>query len=643
MAVEHKDLYSAWEASYGDTIEGFRHDDEHEVPAYSQTYIEKLPNVLFFMIKRIAFDKEKNKYSKNNNVFEYDPVIFPDRFLYSNRERSEKLRDQANELREKSRKLQDYIGKFKNYNDKGSELGSVIHSCTTLLKSNIEGMQTDDQTEGITLFSPESICKLADPSSTDGKINDIVDYLNKLLDTTNGQVKNMEDQLADLQKQIEKLYEPMNTTPYYLSSIMVHEGDHQGGHYYTFIKDFARDIFRKYNDYIVTQEPNERVDELSKGGHGTANAYCLIYVNKQTYDRCCDVKLNTYKLQFRNEEPSDYYNSLVPSELAENVFKENDKLLQLIEDSESSDKAQKIMEMYDRRMKKIMDFKEENSSNKLIKHASPLIELLEKPQNQNKDFTNIGKWFLFNQCFVEVTGIDGGIQSIENDNVLLEKLRTSIKGTKHKNAPISVRITDAENTKLMEVLSVYPESIKDVIVSIPVLIAIVESNYLDALCYIAKRKEERQENFSKATFLRDSVRVLSLHSTSQINQSIIKGSGYEEAILPLLHNLVFIFKYIITNREDNHFKQVQINLKATYNLGNQKMEGYAQEFADWVKVFEEDTINEVELPGNFCPKYPEDVVGKFKEIDKIDYCSKWNDVYSQNNIIYPLYEMFIRK
>jgi hypothetical protein len=189
LNVENKDLYNAWEHSYGDTIEDYKPDDAHMVTAHSQIYLTDLPKVLFFMIKRVAYNREEKRYYKNNDPFDFDDVIYPDRFLIENRAEADHLRFQVNELRTKAHKLQSHIHKFNNYNDKKQPLGSVLHSCERLIKSNIEGMQSEEAEEELELFNPENLCKSVDPNIQVAKLNEISEFLNKLLTETLKQVE----------------------------------------------------------------------------------------------------------------------------------------------------------------------------------------------------------------------------------------------------------------------------------------------------------------------------------------------------------------------------------------------------------------------------------------------------------------------
>jgi len=215
-----------------------------------------------------------------------------------------------------------------------------------------------------------------------------------MLNKSKEQVENMEKQLAKLQAEIKHYYKSVDKTPYYLHSIMIHDGTHESGHYYTFIKDFSNGIYRMYNDISVSEVDISRVTEESKGGKGTINAYSLVYVCEETWKNCSKANLHNYSLQGRDSHSTDAYNELVPPLLAEKVYKENDALMDTIEEAECSDMAKHIISMYEARYEKIKTFMEKEKPS--LECASSITQFFFKPNRPNAvDTSHIGKWFLF--------------------------------------------------------------------------------------------------------------------------------------------------------------------------------------------------------------------------------------------------------
>ena len=392
-----KDLYSAWEASFETDVEGYKPDDDKVIEnAVKQRWIVQLPKVLFFLITRVYYDKDRKTFAKNNDAFDFEEVIYPDRYLLKNREISDKLRDQVNKLRLKARACQDHINKFKNYNDKNQNIGSVLHSAANLLKSNQESMEMDNESsDDLKLFNPENLCSSVDQVESQESIQNMISYLTKLQDKSLEQVTIMEEQLSALQKEIKDHYKSVDATPYHLHSLMIHDGNHQSGHYYNFIKNFSNDTFWRYNDISVSEVSSDTVFEEAKGGKGTINAYCLVYISEDIYQTCKKPGLHDYQLQNENTSVTDQYNQLVPPEITKKVLEENANLLYSIMEAEAVEKASEIRKLYNERFDKIQKFKSDNSMK--VDFVSQIVQFYIKSKKPGQiDFEHIAKFHLLN-------------------------------------------------------------------------------------------------------------------------------------------------------------------------------------------------------------------------------------------------------
>ena len=392
-----KDLYSAWEASFETDVEGYKPDDDKVIEnAVKQRWIVQLPKVLFFLITRVYYDKDRKTFAKNNDAFDFEEVIYPDRYLLKNREISDKLRDQVNKLRLKARACQDHINKFKNYNDKNQNIGSVLHSAANLLKSNQESMEMDNESsDDLKLFNPENLCSSVDQVESQESIQNMISYLTKLQDKSLEQVTIMEEQLSALQKEIKDHYKSVDATPYHLHSLMIHDGNHQSGHYYNFIKNFSNDTFWRYNDISVSEVSPDTVFEEAKGGKGTINAYCLVYISEDIYQTCKKPGLHDYQLQNENTSVTDQYNQLVPPEITKKVLEENANLLYSIMEAEAVEKASEIRKLYNERFDKIQKFKSDNSMK--VDFVSQIVQFYIKSKKPGQiDFEHIAKFHLLN-------------------------------------------------------------------------------------------------------------------------------------------------------------------------------------------------------------------------------------------------------
>lgn len=76
--------------------------------------------------------------------------------------------------------------------------------------------------------------------------------------------------------------------PYRLYAVFVHHGSVSFGHYWIYIYDFRRDVWRKYNDEYVTEVQN--LDEIFKENQPSnpPTPYFLVYINDQKKDILVD-------------------------------------------------------------------------------------------------------------------------------------------------------------------------------------------------------------------------------------------------------------------------------------------------------------------------------------------------------------------
>lgn len=179
-------------------------------------------------------------------------------------------------------------------------------------------------------------------------------------------------------------------------------------------------------------------------------------------------------------------------------------------------------------------------------------------------------------------------------------------------------------------MSTFSENQIKCAIVISVLSDIVEDNYESALKTIAMQKNV-DPTFKDLSIIKDAAKVLSLRYTSQINQYIIASKPYEQGIEKCFNALVFIFKNLVTDFEDNHYKQVVINLKMTREVAHSKMDGYVDKFDEWIQLFDTYNIDSAQLDQSWEPKYSEDLA---QTIDRITNTNNYvfNECYNSKNM-----------
>ena len=88
LRVDEGKLYQAWESFKRSEVEGFKGDRPGQKKLI-ETWICRPPNILMFQLNRVNYDIKNQKLIKDNKKFEFDPVIYLDLFLNSNRDRAQ--------------------------------------------------------------------------------------------------------------------------------------------------------------------------------------------------------------------------------------------------------------------------------------------------------------------------------------------------------------------------------------------------------------------------------------------------------------------------------------------------------------------------------------------------------------------------
>ncbi len=96
----------------------------------------------------------------------------------------------------------------------------------------------------------------------------------------------------------QSLFKSMETVPYRLHAVICHTGSANAGHYWVWIHDFEKDVWRKYNDRRVTEHsPEEVFAQLNSKGE----PYYLAYVRESEINNLVSIP----KRQLRDVEMQD--------------------------------------------------------------------------------------------------------------------------------------------------------------------------------------------------------------------------------------------------------------------------------------------------------------------------------------------------
>lgn len=98
----------------------------------------------------------------------------------------------------------------------------------------------------------------------------------------------VEQEIQNTQAMLANQFSDSTKLPYQLYAVFVHHGSVSFGHYWIYIHDFRKDVWRKYNDEYVTEVQN--LDEIFKNTdtNNPPTPYFLVYINDTKKDRLVD-------------------------------------------------------------------------------------------------------------------------------------------------------------------------------------------------------------------------------------------------------------------------------------------------------------------------------------------------------------------
>lgn len=95
----------------------------------------------------------------------------------------------------------------------------------------------------------------------------------------------VEQEIKNTQTMIASQFADYKHLAYRLYAVFMHQGSVEFGHYYIYIYDFKKNIWRKYNDSEVTEVTNPAEIFENQGRVNPPTPYFLVYVNNAMKDR----------------------------------------------------------------------------------------------------------------------------------------------------------------------------------------------------------------------------------------------------------------------------------------------------------------------------------------------------------------------
>uniref|UniRef100_A0A3Q1FAM7 Ubiquitin carboxyl-terminal hydrolase n=1 Tax=Acanthochromis polyacanthus TaxID=80966 RepID=A0A3Q1FAM7_9TELE len=292
---------------------------DNGVTSGRERWFKKLPPVLTFELSRFEFNTQLGRPEKIHKKLEFPQIIYMDRYLHKNLERTHERRGEVKKLKEQLAVLQQKLECYKNYGSGPTKypladmLQFVLEFATTKptsvsptedprLAASSPTPTEADSSEGLVssvssvsscqrtpIYKPFTQCRHpidcpphpAPHSITEEELHFVKTCLQRWRTEVENDINELKASIDRLSQTLEGMYSDTSLcqVPYRLHAVLVHEGQASAGHYWAYIYDHANQRWMKYNDVSITESSWDELERDSFGGMTNASAYCLMYID----------------------------------------------------------------------------------------------------------------------------------------------------------------------------------------------------------------------------------------------------------------------------------------------------------------------------------------------------------------------------
>lgn len=246
-----KDIYDALDNYFNEDIVKLE-----EGMVKKTVTISELPDILQFQVQRVLFDRERLMAYKSIEPIPFSETLYMDRYLDTDDKELLHKKEEVFEWKRSISSLQQERHDILTI-DQDSNLNVIDSLITT--KKYLESIKDNND--------------LAVSDDTIGVIENQIQVLKQ-------KIGSIDINLEQLSNNISNQFTNYKTVGYSIFAIFIHRGEASYGHYWIYIKDpHNSNMFRKYNDEIVTEVPDTEVYNFVHTN--TATPYYIVYVKDQ--------------------------------------------------------------------------------------------------------------------------------------------------------------------------------------------------------------------------------------------------------------------------------------------------------------------------------------------------------------------------
>ncbi|ODQ51365.1 cysteine proteinase [Saitoella complicata NRRL Y-17804] len=220
-----------------------------------QITVSQLPPILQIQIQRVQFDRATGQVYKSNAYLKFGETLYMDRYLDTADENIQARREASWKWKAKLEKLEARKHELVQTETRPLPIYEALEKTRAYLETmrDKHGMDVD----------PFILRTLEDEAKR-----------------VKAELETIEERITELQSRVNQQFTDLRAHGYRLHSVFIHRGSAAFGHYWIYIYDFARGVWRKYNDQYVTEVGVEEVLRDTTGD--TASPYLLTYVKEGT-------------------------------------------------------------------------------------------------------------------------------------------------------------------------------------------------------------------------------------------------------------------------------------------------------------------------------------------------------------------------
>ncbi|TQS37626.1 hypothetical protein Golomagni_01894 [Golovinomyces magnicellulatus] len=256
-----RSIYEALDISFDEQMVEI---DGQNVPQF--TSISKLPRIMQFHIQRTAFDQANLRSWKNRTPVTIPETLYLDRYIDDSENPNSTVMNRRRQTWTWKKQLTALEARYE-----------VLTQVQENLNVPDALITTRDWINEIREFPIDGISISPDlPYLLDHRITEVTLELNEISGKIEALKQKLQNQFID-----------MCEYGYTLHAVFIHQGEAGGGHYWVYIYDSNKDIWRKYNDENVSEVKNrDYIFKHESVGRGTP--YYVVYVQSSLLKEMVD-------------------------------------------------------------------------------------------------------------------------------------------------------------------------------------------------------------------------------------------------------------------------------------------------------------------------------------------------------------------